>query len=38
MGEFLDLLVTLAEGLTVILVLFIIFLVGEIRDVRKEKS
>lgn len=36
MGEFLDLLVTLAEGLTVILVLFIILLVGEIRDARKE--
>ena len=36
MGEFLDLLVTLVEGLTVILVLFIILLVGEIRDARKE--
>lgn len=38
MGEFLDLSVTLAEGLTVIFVLFLIFLVGEIRDARKEKS
>lgn len=38
MHEFLDLLVTLAEGLAVIVSLFFILLVGEIRDARKEKS
>lgn len=38
MGEFLDLLVTLAEGLAVIISLFLILLVGETRDARKEKS
>ena len=36
MHEFLDLLVTSAEGLTVIVSLFFILLVGEIRDARKE--
>lgn len=38
MREFLDLLVTLADGLVVIVSLFFIFLVGEIRDARKGKS
>lgn len=37
MHDFLDLLVTLVEGLAVILALFLILLVGEIRDARKEK-
>ena len=38
MKEFLDLLITLAEGLVVILSLFLLLLVGEIWSARKEKQ
>lgn len=37
MNEFLDLLITLAEGLAVILSLFLLLLAGEIWSARKEK-